>query len=99
MSSSQERVDVETGEQQEIVPPQLSEDDKCDLDAPIGMEPKNEIDQVAVITPPIEEPMVPTLRRSEGIFAKTKPGWEPSLKSNKCHCAMMQLKKIQIIIL
>ena len=67
-------VDVETGEQQEIVPPQLSEDDECDLDAPIGLEPENKNDPVAVATPPIEEPAAPTLRRSERIFAKTKPG-------------------------
>ena len=67
-------VDMETGEQQEIVPPQLSEDDKCDLDAPIGLEPENENEPVAVVTPPIEEPTVPTLRRSKRIFTKTKPG-------------------------
>ena len=86
-------VDVETGEQQEIVPPQLSEDDKCDLNAPIGTEPENKNDPVAVGTPPVEEPTVPAARRSERIFAKTKPGWEPSLKGNKCHCAMMQLEE------
>ena len=86
-------VDVETGEQQEIVPPQLSEDDKCDLDAPIGLEPENENEPVAVVTPPVEEPAVPTLRRSKRIFTKTKPGWEPSLKGNEHHCAMMQLEE------
>jgi len=86
-------VDVETGEQQEIVPPQLSEDDKCDLNAPIGTEPENKNDPVAVGTLPVEEPTVPTARRSECIFAKTKLGWEPSLKGNKHHCVMMQLEE------
>ena len=86
-------VDVETGEQQEIVPPQLSEDDKCDLNAPIGTEPENKNDPVAVGTLPVEEPTVPTARRSECIFAKTKSGWEPSLKGIEHHCAMMQLEE------
>ena len=84
---------METGEQQEIMPLQLSEDDKFDLDAPIRTEPKNEIDLVAVATLAIEEPTVPTLRRSKGIFAKTKPRWKPSLKGNEHHCAMMQLEE------
>ena len=60
-------VDMETGEQQEIMPPQLSEDDKCDLDAPIGMEPENKNDPVAVATPSVEEPTAPTARRSKRI--------------------------------
>ena len=88
-------VDMETGEQQEIMPPQLSEDDKCDLNAPIGMEPtaENENDPAVIATLPVKEPTVPTLRRHKQIFAKTKPGWEPSLKGNKHHHVMMQLEE------
>ena len=88
-------VDAETDEQQEIMPSQLSEEDNYNLDIPIGIEPtaENKNDPVVVVTPPIEEPMVPTLRRSEHIFTKTKPGWEPSLKGNEHHHTMMQLEE------
>ena len=77
------------------MPSQLSEEDNYDLDAPIGIEPiaENKNEPTVVITPPIEEPTVPTLHRSKQIFAKTKPGWEPSLKGNECHHVMMQLEE------
>ena len=85
---------METAEQQEIVPSQLSEEDNCDLDALIGIEPtaENKNEPMAVVAPPNKAQEAPTLCRSNQIFAKTKPGWEPSLKGNKCHHVMTQLE-------